>query len=129
MNEKKKINGQLFIEHFDDVKPIADFIPGQAYCLSDLMKRFERGQRLGVRENFNLASELCPEGQEGFYDENFDNAPPEDVTDIVDIQRLYNEHQETKQEYKLRVAENKKKEGAEEDAAKKDDDKPTEDNH
>lgn len=124
---KEKEKNAIFIEHFDDVKPIADFIPGQAYCLSDLMKRFERGQRLNVRENFNPASELCPEGQEDMYDEKFENAPPENVTDIVDIQRLYNEHQQTKQEFKKSVAESKKaKEGAKEDAAKKDDDKPTE---
>lgn len=124
---KEKVKNAIFIEHFDDVKPIADFIPGQAYCLSDLMKRFECGQRLYVRENFKLASELCPEGQESIYDEKFENAPPEDVTDIVDVQRLYNEHQETKQEFKKSVAERKKaKEGAKEDDVKKDDDKPTE---
>lgn len=73
--------------------PVPEFVPRQAYNLSELIRRFEHGQRLGVHCNFNPLNEC--QGN----DETFETAPPEDVVDVVDVQRHYEQHQRQKQEF------------------------------
>lgn len=81
-------------------KPFKSFIPGQANKLSDLVARFERGQRLNVHSNFDPLSNFT---KDSLYQEDFDDAPPDDVHDVVDVQRYYEEHQEHKKDYKVRM--------------------------
>ena len=49
-----------FCEVTED-KPVSTFIPNQAMKISELMARFERGQRLGVHCNFTPESEFTHE--------------------------------------------------------------------
>lgn len=96
---KKKLN---YLQYANP-KPCSSFVPGQAYKLSELMLRYESGQRLGVRETFNIYDEVHGE------DETFNMAPPEDVVDVVDVQRLYKQHERVKQELSKRMEEKPEK--------------------
>lgn len=88
-------------------KPIKAFIPNQAISLKELVTRFERGQRLNIHENFKPLSN-CTNGNY-IYEEDFDDAPPDDVHDIVDVHRYYLEHEEHKEDYQRRQKEKGKK--------------------
>lgn len=85
-----------------DSKPIETFVPHQSYSLSEIMQRFERGQRLPARMLFNPESEFT---ENSLYMEDFEDAPPDDVRDVVDVQNYYEAHQVHKREF----AEKKKK--------------------
>lgn len=72
------------------------FVPGQAIRLSELVARFERGQRLNVHlYNSNIVSEDTP-------DERFDDAPPEDIQDIVDVDAYNRSLKERKRDLQSR---------------------------
>lgn len=85
-----------------DEKPVETFIPNQAMKLSELMQRFERGQRLGVHCNFAPESEMT---NGSIYEESFDDAPPI-CHDLVDVHEYYEAHQVHKREF---TAKQKKK--------------------
>lgn len=85
-----------FCEQSSD-KPVKTFVPGQAMKLSELMRRFEQGQRLNVHENFAPMSNFT---RDSVYEETFDDAPPSDIHDIVDVHEYYKEHQHEIAEYK-----------------------------
>lgn len=89
-----------------DSKPIETFIPHQSFSLSEIMLRFEHGQRLPARPLFNPDSEFT-EGS--VYMEDFEEAPPDDVHDIVDVQSYYNEHQVHKREFEAKQRKKKDK--------------------
>lgn len=92
-----------FCEKCSDV-PVKTFIPHQAMDLKELVSRFEHGQRLNVHENFRPMSNFT---QDSIYEESFDDAPPSDVHDIVDVERYYQAHQVHKSEYKAKKAKSK----------------------
>lgn len=118
-NFQKKLPKSFNFVQDSDEKPCEGFIPGQSYELSELIRRFNSGQRLGVHLNFNPESEIG-------HDESFEQAPPENVVDIVDVQKQYEEHNRTKQEFEKRKKANEKKPEANEDAEEHDkDDKPS----
>lgn len=85
-----------------DSKPIETFSPHQAYSLSEIMSRFEKGQRLPARMLFDPEMEIT---KNEIYMEDFDDAPPDNVHDVVDVEEHYREHNVHKREY----AERKKK--------------------
>lgn len=78
-----------------DEKPVESFVPNQAMTLSELMSRFEKGQRLSVHCNFKVESELT-EGS--IYEESFDDAPPI-CHDVTDVEEYYRAHQVHKREF------------------------------
>lgn len=86
-------------------KDSVDLIPGQSLNLSELISRFERGQRLNVHNNFAPGSNFTNGNYE--YVEDFDDAAPDDVHDIVDVQRYYEEHQQRKQDFASKKNEKK----------------------
>lgn len=95
-----------------DSKPIETFVPHQSFTLSEIMSRFEKGQRLPARPLFDLEQEFT-KGE--VYMEDFEDAPPDDVRDVVDVQDHYMEHQEHKKDYSERQ---KKKKGKDEPQSK-----------
>lgn len=110
----KRPNFEPIICTFDaaeevDSKPIETFIPNQSYSLSELMSRFEKGQRLPAHHLFNPDSEFT---SGAVYEETFDEAPPDDVRDVVDVEHYYREHQEHKREFTERKKKKKQGEGA-----------------
>lgn len=95
-------------------KPIETFVPHQALNLAELIQRFERGQRLNVHCNFAPGSNLmnCTDDEALSmmqHDDMEKGFPSTDVHDIVDVQREYNLHLQTKQEFAAKVADKKKK--------------------
>jgi hypothetical protein len=86
-------------------KPCKAFVPHQAMDLKELVTRFENGQRLGVKENFRIEDEFT---RNCVYEERFDDAAPDDVHDVVDVEQHYRAHQSHKSEY----AEKKKRKQA-----------------
>lgn len=86
-------------------KQMSDFVPHQSYKISELVSRFERGQRLPVHMNFKPGSNFQAISDEQaekrinaeqFHDCDF---APTDVHDVVDVQAHYNEHQEHKKDF------------------------------
>lgn len=80
----------LFCEK-SNVKPVKEFVPHQSYSLSDLVQRFERGQRLPVHCNFQPGENMT---NGCIYEETFDDAAPTDVHDVVDVEKHYRAHTE-----------------------------------
>lgn len=80
-----------------DSKPIETFSPHQAYSLSEIMSRFEKGQRLPARMLFDPEMEIT---KNEIYMEDFDDAPPDNVLDVVDVEEHYREHNVHKREFK-----------------------------
>lgn len=91
----EKISKKDYIERTSD-KPVKSFISGQAMDLTELIARFERGQRLNVHQNFRPMQDWT-EGK--IVEEDFDEAPPDDVHDVADVERYYHAHQQHKQEF------------------------------
>lgn len=87
-----------FVEKMDST-PIATVIPDQAIKLSELVHRFETGQRLNVRENFEPLSNFT---KDQIYEESFDDAPPTDVHDVVDVIEHLEQHQQHVKDYQQR---------------------------
>lgn len=79
--------------------PISTFVPHQAMNLAELIRRFESGQRLNVHENFPAMSNFT---RDKIYSESFEDAPGDDVHDIVDIQREIESHNDHKKDYQQR---------------------------
>lgn len=97
-----------------DPKPVSNFVPNQSLSLRDLVYRFEHGQRLNVHENFAPMSNFT---RDEVYQETFDEAPPIDVNDVVDVHNYYNEHENHKREFNNRQKE--KQQSAKQASAKK----------
>jgi len=103
-------------------KPIKTLVPGEAMSIKEMLVRTERGQRLNVhmRMNGNLPDNMYPvdylrdefgrivtdkEGNPIEHDykaEGFENTPPDDINDIVDVQRFKEAHEERKKAFKER---------------------------
>lgn len=118
MDYAKKLPKKFIFFQDSPDKPCPEFVPGQSYELSELVHRFERGQRLGVHLNFNPESELIGE------DESFEQAPSENIVDIVDVQREYETHEQAKKELakrKKKAPTPPNKEAKKDDAEKKED--------
>ena len=101
--EIPKVN-QIFTKKSDfcekvSSKPVESYIPNQAIKLSELVSRFEHGQRLNVHQNFRVEDQFT---NDSIYAESFDDAPPDDVHDVVDVHAYYLEHQKHKAEYSAR---------------------------
>lgn len=104
-------------------KPIDELVPGEAMSIKEMLIRTERGQRLNVhqRMNGNFPDNMYPvdflrdangrivtdkEGnpiEHDYQAETFENTPPDDIHDIVDVQRFREEHEERKKAYKARL--------------------------
>lgn len=97
------------------------FSPGQAMSISELLRRFERGQRVGVKLH---EINLVPEGDPRENQEDFDTAAPEDIHDVVDVQAYENEIRERKAAYRQRTnkteKENKEEKKEEKDESHED---------
>lgn len=96
-------------------QPVKSFVAGQAIDLKTLIQRFERGQRLNVHENFRPMSNFT-EGS--LYVEDFDDAPPDNIHDVVDVEEHYREHQEHKKDFAKRKKEAKQGEDVSKDDPK-----------
>lgn len=79
-------------------KPVETFVPNQSMTLSEMMRRFESGQRLNVHSS-PMNQFYSSEEEADLNSERFEDAPPTDVHDISDVHRYYKEHQERKQEF------------------------------
>lgn len=116
-NFEEKISKKDYVERTNS-KPIETFIPNQAMNLKELVSRFERGQRLNVHENFRPGSNFT-EGS--IYEEDFEDAAPDDIHDVVDVQEYYRLHNERKSTFKKKQEEKRTKK---EVSTTKDDDLP-----
>lgn len=87
-------------------KPVETFIPNQSYTLSELVSRFEKGQRLPCHLNFQPGDNMT---KDQLYEETFEDAPPTDVHDIVDVEQHYREHQVHKSEFNKKKKEKQAK--------------------
>lgn len=101
----KRSNFESILEKKDYVersssKPVETFIPNQAMNLKELVLRFERGQRLNVHENFRAGSNFT---ESKIYEEDFEDAPPDDIHDIVDVQQYYESHKQRKSDFKEKL--------------------------
>lgn len=85
-------------------QPVKTFIPNQAIKLSELVSRFEHGQRLNVHSNFAPGDNFT---NDQIISESFDDAPPDDVHDIVDVHEYYQQHESHKREFKDRMKKKK----------------------
>lgn len=81
--------------------------PGQSMSISELLSRFERGQRVGVKLH---ESNLVPEGDPRENAEDFDTAAPPDIHDVVDVHEYASELQERKAAYQQREKSKKEEE-------------------
>lgn len=94
--------------------PIESFVPHQAISLTELISRFERGQRLNVHMNFRAGDNLENISDEEAYarihteDMDSDDFPPTDVHDVVDVQRELTLNDIRKEEFYKRREEKKK---------------------
>ena len=94
--------------------PISSFVPHQAISLTELISRFERGQRLNVHMNFRVGDNLENISDEEALDRissesmDTDDFPPTDVHDVVDVQRELELNDIHKREFKERQKEKKK---------------------
>lgn len=85
-----------------DSKPCETFIPGQSVRLSELVARFDRGQRL------NIPTRPSNWVEEGVPDESFTDAPPDNINDIVDVDAYKCELSERKNALKEKYQKKKK---------------------
>ena len=85
-------------------QPIKEFIPNQALDLKELVSRFERGQRLNVHENFPAMSNFTRDRIEA---ESFEDCPPDDVHDVVDVHNYYLQHEIHKREFQKKQKQKK----------------------
>ena len=69
-------------------KPVGTFVPNQSYKISELLSRFEKGQRLPVHQNFEPGSNFT---KDCLYEETFDDAPPTDIHDVADVEAFKND--------------------------------------
>lgn len=89
-------------------KPVSSFMAGQSISISELIKRFERGQRLGVHcnfrpgENFENISDDQAASQMRAEDMDSDDFPPVGVHDITDVEEHYKMHQAHKADFSAR---------------------------
>lgn len=89
-------------------KPVNTFVPNQAISISELIARFERGQRLGVHcnfrpgENFEDIPDEVAKAKMHSEDMDSDDFPPTDVHDVVDVHELYEQHQAHKADFSAR---------------------------
>lgn len=89
-------------------KPVSTFVPNQAISISELISRFERGQRLGVHcnfrpgENFENISDDDAKARIAAEDMDSDDFPPTGVHDVVDVQSHYEAHQAHKADFSAR---------------------------
>ena len=103
-------------------KSIEALVPGEAMSIKEMLIRTERGQRLNVhtRMNGNFPDNMYPvdflrdengrivtdkEGnpiEHDYQAETFENTPPDDINDIVDLQRFKEAHEERKKAFKER---------------------------
>lgn len=89
-------------------KPVNTFVPNQAISISELIKRFERGQRLGVHCNFapgsnfeNIPDEVS-QARIKAEDMDSDDFPPTGVHDVTDVQAHYEALQAHKADFSAR---------------------------
>lgn len=124
-NYKKKMKRPNFSPIFDEEKdfcevtsekPVETFVPNQQIDLRTLIQRFESGQRLNVHENFKPMSNFT---NGSMYVEDYEDAPPDGVYDIVDVHNALNEHEQTK-----KVAKSAKAKAKADEATKKNDPSP-----
>lgn len=93
--------------------PVETFVPGQAISLSELVTRFERGQRLNVHNNpMNIMYRSDEEAAAN--SETFDDAAPDDVHDIVDVHEYYRAHESHKKEFTEKQKAKKSKQATQE---------------
>lgn len=78
-------------------KPIKSFVPHQSMPLCELVRRFESGQRLNVKMNFDPSDQFT---RDNIYEEDFEDAPPDDIHDVVDVQNALAEHEQRMQNFK-----------------------------
>lgn len=85
--------------------PVDTLIPGQSIKLSELIARFDRGQRLNVHANFppgsNFDNLSDDEAARIIANEIIDESmfPSDDVHDVVDVQREYDLQEQHKKEF------------------------------
>lgn len=85
-------------------KPVKSFVAHQSMPLCELVRRFESGQRLNVKMNFDPGDQFT---RDHIYEEDFEDAPPDDVHDIVDVENALREHEAHKAEYSKKKKESK----------------------
>lgn len=106
-------NNSDFCEKSSD-KPISSFVPHQAISLTELISRFERGQRLNVHMNFRVGDNIENISDDEALarikseDMNTDDFPPTDVHDVVDVQREMELNDIHKRKFNERQKEKKK---------------------
>lgn len=100
-------------------KPIETFVPHQAISLKELVSRFERGQRLNVKQNFLPGDNFYRGSSDDVEDQRivandfaqdemrFEQSAPDDVHDVVDVHDYYRDHLKQKSEYEQRMKEKK----------------------
>lgn len=101
---------------------VDSLVPGEAMSIKEMLQRTERGQRINVhtRMNGDLPDNMYRvdylrdengrivtdrEGnpiEHDYHAETFENTPPDDINDIVDVQRFKEEHEERKKALKER---------------------------
>lgn len=97
--------GDQPIERVDE-KPDSSFVPNQAIKLSELVARFQRGQRLNV--HMTTPNEFYATDEEAkLHHEHFDDCPPADLNDIVDVMQYQEELDQRKKDLKDRVKKRK----------------------
>lgn len=74
-----------------DPTPVETFVPHQSMSLAEMMRRFESGQRLNVHSS-PMNTFYSSEEEANDNTETFNDAPPSDVYDIVDVERYFKEH-------------------------------------
>lgn len=89
------------------------FVPHQAIKLSELVARFQRGQRLNV--HMTTPNEFYATDEEVKRNsERFEDCPPADIHDIVDVMQYQEELDQRKSDLKDRIAKKKAEKLAEE---------------
>lgn len=111
MKEKIKIpiftKKSEFCEVSSDV-PVETLVPGQAITLNELVSRFEKGQRLNISDNPTNVMYRTEEEAEA-NSERFEDAPPDGIHDITDVEAHYRAHQSRKKEFDAQQKEKRSK--------------------
>lgn len=104
--------GEQPIERVDS-KSDPSFVPNQAIKLSELVARFQKGQRLNV--HMTKTNDFYETNEEVLRNsERFEDCPPADLNDIVDVMNFQEELSQRKSDLKDRVAQKKAEKLAEE---------------
>lgn len=106
--------------------PVETMIPGQAIKISELVVRYDRGQRLNVHANFPAGSnfdnitdeEALRQIQNEVIDENM--FPSDDVHDLVDVQREYEAQEARKAEFAEKIKKKRSPQAPPQDEAPQD---------